>query len=153
MMMDFIEYVVAELKSKRLSKANAIELVRQFSGRSSSSTAASVIHPLLHQNTSDLIVQRYTSTFTGEEFFLTDHQVKADRSTGQKLLPGVACLEMARAAIEQALPDRPESMVLELLNTVWARPIVVTESRQVNIALTATDDAQIDYEIYSQDQA
>ena len=151
-MFDFIEYVVAELKSQRLSKANAIELVRQFSGRSSSPTAASVIHPLLHQNTSDLIELRYTSTFTGEEFFLTDHQVKADRRMGQKVLPGVACLEMARTAIEQALPDQPESMALELHNIVWAQPIVVTENKQVNIALTPTGDAQIDFEIYSQDQ-
>src|SRR2546428_8376993 len=150
-MIDFIEYVVSELKSKRLSKTNAAALVRQFSHRSSSSVAASVIHPLLHRNTSDLSEQRYSSTFTGEEFFLADHQVKADGGTGQKVLPGVAYLEMARAAIEQALPERPESTVLELHNTVWARPIVVSESKQVSIALLANEHQQIDYEIYSED--
>src|SRR3989442_7616409 len=153
-MIDCIEYVVSELKSKRLSKTNAAALVRQFSHRSSRSVAASVIHPLLHRNTSDLSEQRYSSTFTGEQFFLADHQVKADGGTGQKVLPGVAYLEMARAAIEQALPERPESTVLELHNTVWAQPVIVSwvsESKQVSIALLANDNDEIDYEIYSQD--
>src|SRR5438093_174446 len=102
--------------------------------------ATAVLHPLLHSNTSDLNEQRYRSTFTGEEFFLADHQVKADGRTGQKVLPGVAYLEMARAAIEQALPARPESTVLELHNTVWVQPVIVSrvsESKQVSIALTA----------------
>src|SRR6267154_550487 len=134
-MIDFIEYVVAELKSKRLSKAGAAALVRQFSVRSTAPAAASVLHPLVHRNTSDLSEQRYSSTFTGEEFFLTDHQVRAEGHTGQKVLPGVAYLEMARAAIGQAAPVRPESMVLELRNSVWVQPIVVSESRQINIAL------------------
>jgi polyketide synthase PksL len=150
-MIDFFEYVVAELKSKRLSKTNAVELVRQFSGHSSSSTATSVIHPLLHRNTSDLIEQRYTSTFTGEEFFLADHQVNAEGHAACKVLPGAVYLEMARAAIEQALPGRPESMVLELRNTIWAQPIIVSGNTEVSIALLANDDTQIDYEIYSHD--
>ena len=74
-MLDFIEYVVAELKSNRLSKTDAAALIKQFSRRSLVSAAASAIHPLLHSNTSDLSEQRYSSTFTGEEFFLADHQV------------------------------------------------------------------------------
>src|SRR5947209_12210142 len=149
-MIDFIEYVVEELKSKRLSKANAAALVRQFSVRSAAPAAASVLHPLLHRNTSDLNEQSYRSTFTGEEFFLTNHQVKAEGHTGQKVLPAVAYLEMARAAIEQAVPARPEPAVLELRNTVWAQPIVISESRQISIALLPNDHDQIDYEIYSQ---
>ncbi|HYI08885.1 MAG TPA: SDR family NAD(P)-dependent oxidoreductase, partial [Thermoanaerobaculia bacterium] len=112
--------------------------------------ATAVLHPLLHSNTSDLSEQRYRSTFTGDEFFLTDHQVKTEGLPGGKVLPGVAYLEMARAAIEQALPERPESTVLELRNVVWAQPIVVTQPRQIDIALSATGDEQIDFEIYSQ---
>jgi polyketide synthase PksL len=148
-MPDFIEYVVAELKSKRLSKTDAAALVRQFSRRSSVSAAA-VIHPLLHRNTSDLSEQRYSSTFTGEEFFLADHQATVDGRAGQKVLPGVAYLEMARAAVEHAVPSRPESAVLELRNTVWARP-VVDRSQQISIALSANDQEEIDYEIYSRE--
>ncbi|MEA2488887.1 MAG: polyketide synthase PksN, partial [Acidobacteriota bacterium] len=97
--------------------------------------ATAVLHPLLHSNTSDLSEQRYRSTFTGDEFFLTDHRVKEE-----KVLPGVAYLEMARAAVERALPERPEAAVLELRNVVWVQPIVVREARQVDIALTPADD-------------
>ena len=148
-MVDFIEYVVAELKSKRLSKANAVSLVSQFSRRSSGMASGSIIHPLLHSNTSDLSEQRYSTTFTGEEFFLADHQVKVEGQPGRKVLPGVAYLEMARAAIEQAMPERAAGMVLELRNTVWAQPVVVSGNTRVDIALLANDDGQIDYEVYS----
>jgi polyketide synthase PksN len=108
-----------------------------------------VLHPLLHSNTSDLSEQRYSATFTGEEFFLADHQVRMDGRTVQKVLPGVAYLEMARAAIEQALPTQPESSILELHNTVWLTPAVVTEDKQLSIAVFANDNDQLDYEIYS----
>src|SRR5262249_16234421 len=59
------------------------------------------------------------------------------------------CLEMVRAAIEQAAPIRPESSILELHNMVWLKPVVVTDPKQVSIALFATDDDRVDYEIYS----
>ena len=108
-----------------------------------------VLHPLLHINTSDLSQQSYSSTFSGEEFFLTDHQVNTDDGSAQKVLPAVAYLEMARVAVEKAMPTRQESSILELHNTVWAQPIVVTENKQVTIALFANDNEQIDYEIYS----
>jgi len=148
-MIDFIEYVVAEVKSKRLSKANATELIGQFTLRASRSAAGSIIHPLLHSNTSDLSEQRHTSTFTGEEFFLTDHQVKGEGHRGQKVLPGVAYLEMARVAMEQAFPVRPEATALELRDTVWAQPIVVREEKQISIVLLPKDEEEIEYEIYS----
>ncbi|MFY0578011.1 hypothetical protein ACN28S_30120 [Cystobacter fuscus] len=61
---------------------------------------AAALHPLLHINVSNFRAQRYQSTFTGDEFFLKDHKVK-----GQKVLPGVACLEMARAAAAFALGE------------------------------------------------
>ena len=111
--------------------------------------SAAVLHPLLHSNTSDLSEQRYSSTFTGEEFFLADHQVAANGQAGQKVLPGVAYLEMVRAAIEHASPARSESAVLELRSAVWQQPVVVTDRTKVSIALSASDD-QIEYRIYSQ---
>jgi len=116
---------------------------------------AAVLHPLLHTNTSDLIQQSYSSTFSGEEFFLKDHQIRTDGLSGQKVLPGVAYLEMARIAVEQALPSLPE-LTIELRNTTWLQPIVVEGQKQVSIALYADDvegrlNEQIEYEIYSQD--
>src|SRR5213080_3551855 len=142
-MIDLIEYVVGELKSKRLSTTTAAALVRQLSLGSSSPVASSVLHPLLHRNTSDLSEQRYGSTFTGEEFFLADHQVVGEGQRCQKVLPGVAYLEMARAAVEQAWRHRPETSILELHNTVWAQPMVVQQKQQVSIAVWANEDEQI----------
>src|ERR1700739_1634397 len=134
-MIDLIEYVVGELKSKRLSATNAAALVRQVSFHSASVVASSVFHPLLHRNTSDLSEQRYTSTFTGEEFFLKDHQVRLKNDRVQKVLPGVAYLEMVRAAGEQA----------------WPRPIVVSEEKQISIALLPKDEEEIEFEVYSRE--
>jgi acyl transferase domain-containing protein/thioesterase domain-containing protein/NADP-dependent 3-hydroxy acid dehydrogenase YdfG len=80
-------------------------------------------HPLLHEDVSDFGARRYRTRFTGEEHFLTDHVVK-----GRKVLPGVACLEMARAAAALTLGTRgrggaTDSVVLR--NVVWARPVAV----------------------------
>ena len=104
---------------------------------------AASLHPLLHANTSDLRRQQYTSVFTGNEFFLRDHQVN-----GEKVLPAVAYLEMARAAIDLAVPERADGAVLELHDTTWAQPIVVAGTQEVGIALHPDDsDGSIAFEI------
>src|SRR5262249_6451574 len=107
--------------------------------------------PLLHSNISDLEEQRYSSTFTGEEFFLADHHLRTDSETLQKVVPGVALLEMVRAAVEQASPAPSNEAVLELRNTAWVHPIFVAGSRRVAIALLPVDDEQLEYEVYSMD--
>ncbi|MCP4274315.1 MAG: type I polyketide synthase, partial [Gammaproteobacteria bacterium] len=110
---------------------------------STSGSSVSVIHPLLHENTSDLSEQCFTSTFTGKEFFLNDHRVK-----GEKVLPGVVCLEMARAAVEKASGEREEGMGIHLRNVVWSQPIVVNGSGQkVHIGLYGEDSGQIQFEV------
>ncbi|BBB93441.1 MAG TPA: SDR family NAD(P)-dependent oxidoreductase [Methylomusa anaerophila] len=103
------------------------------------------IHPLLQQNTSDFAEQRFTSTFTGQEFFLADHVIK-----GQPVLPGVAYLEMARAAVAQATGVRPdEKSRFRLRNIIWARPIAAGgKAVEVHIGLHPEED-RIAYEIYS----
>ncbi|HBV96367.1 MAG TPA: polyketide synthase, partial [Desulfotomaculum sp.] len=107
---------------------------------------AASIHPLLQQNTSSLLEQRFSSTFTGREFFLADHVVK-----GRRVLPGVAYLEMAREAVEQAVGDMKEGKTgVQLKNVVWARPIAVGEHPvRVHIGLYPEDSGEIAYEIYS----
>ncbi len=157
-MIDLIEYIVAEFQSKRLAMADAAALLCQLR-RSSNGAKESVIHPLLHRNVSILSEQRYSSTFRGDEFFLVDHQVKPTRGASQKVLPGMAYLEMARAALVQSVPPGPEPTVLELQNVVWAQPLVLAQfpaesekrTRQVSIALGADDNGEIDYEISSED--
>lgn len=148
-MIDFIEYVVSELTSKRLSKANALSLIKQFTLNLSATEKASFIHPLLHVNTSDFVQQSYSSTFTGEEFFLSNHKVRHEAGgNSQPILPGVAYLEMAREAIEQAVPHDAFA-VLEIQNNIWVRPILVDESKQVNISLSEHESEQIEYHIFS----
>ncbi|MBN4053213.1 SDR family NAD(P)-dependent oxidoreductase, partial [bacterium AH-315-L15] len=125
-----------------------IEEIEALGGRQESlGEGIQKLHPLLHQNTSDLSEQRFSSIFTGQEFFLADHVVK-----GQRVLPGVAYLEMARAAVAQvagALEDGQTA--IRLKNVVWARPITVGDQPvQVHIGLFPGDNGEIAYEIYSE---
>ncbi|SFJ92820.1 beta-ketoacyl synthase N-terminal-like domain-containing protein, partial [Thermoflavimicrobium dichotomicum] len=120
--------------------------ISSYSRKAVTSGMEAFLHPLLHINTSDFTGQRFTSTFTGREFFLTDHMVK-----GERILPGVAYLEMARAAVEQALKGfGPGQTGLLLKNVVWIRPIVVGEDPiQVHIGLTPRENGEIEYQVYS----
>lgn len=105
---------------------------------------AAVLHPLMHQNTSNLSEQRFSSIYTGEEFFLADHVVK-----GQRILPGVAHLELARAAVEQAAEVQGVPCTMKLKNAVWVRPIVVEgQPQHIHIRLLPEENGEISYEIY-----
>ncbi|MCP4297912.1 MAG: type I polyketide synthase, partial [Proteobacteria bacterium] len=111
-----------------------------------SGAADSVVHPLLHENTSDMREQRFTSTFTGAEFFLADHQVN-----GEKVLPGVIYLEMARAAVKKSTGSTEAGSVICLEHVVWAQPIVVNGAMQkVHIGLFGEESGQIQYEVYTE---
>ncbi|MED1663365.1 SDR family NAD(P)-dependent oxidoreductase [Brevibacillus laterosporus] len=105
-----------------------------------------VIHPLLQQNTSQFSEQRYSSTFTGEEFFLKDHVV-----SGQRVLPGVAYVEMVRAAVEQAIGDFVQSSTqISFEDVLWAKPICVEdEPFDVHVSLVPEENNTIRYFVYS----
>lgn len=80
----------------------------------------SALHPLLHQNTSTLEEQSFSSNFNGDEFFLRDHQVR-----GKKILPAAAYIEMACAAFNRALPQQPDTQrSIELRNLFFVRPFI-----------------------------
>jgi acyl transferase domain-containing protein/acyl carrier protein len=86
------------------------------------------LHPLLDRNTSTLHAQRFTSRWSGREFFLEDHVV-----LGSKVLPGVAALEMARAGGALAA-ERP---VRRIEGVRWLAPLVVDgEPVEVELILT-----------------
>src|SRR5436305_774670 len=91
--------------------------------RVASQEALSALHPLVQRNTSTLWEQRFSSTFRGDEFFLADHVVK-----GQRIMPAVAYLEMARAAVIQAIgadtSHKPSG--LRLSHIQWVRPLVLS---------------------------
>ena len=84
-----------------------------------SNLKSSWLHPLVHENMSNFEEQRFRSIFTGREFFLSDHVIH-----GVKVLPGVAYLEMARAAGKFAIGSK----IFGLKNIVWAKPIQVLTS-------------------------
>ena len=108
-----------------------------------------MLHPLLHENTSDLAELRFSSRFHGNEFFLADHRVR-----GRRTLPGVAYLEMARAAVCRATGARmdstPESLGVLLQDIAWMRPITVDETTlDVHIRLLPEQNDHIRFEIYT----
>ncbi|PON19910.1 hypothetical protein C2W62_00205 [Candidatus Entotheonella serta] len=113
------------------------------------------IHPLVHKNTSNLEEQRFSSTFSGQEFFLANHRVD-----GEKVLPGGVYLEMARVAAEQARPHPSTSLAkshIQLRNIGWATPFVCDHSSQsVHIRIVPgtykgsdVSFEEMSYEIYS----
>src|SRR5437660_452201 len=63
---------------------------------------------------------------------------------------------MARAAVEQAWPEKPEAGVLELRDVVWAEPLVVEKEKEVHIELSVgggeEGEEEIEYEIYSSEE-
>jgi len=141
--MNFLNYILGEVKNMRIEKTDAIGLIRQYQMRPAQQDVG-VLHPLLHRNTSDLSEQRFSAEFSGEEFFLADHVVQ-----GRRILPGVAYLEMARAALVQAGGAEAGSGI-RLRNVVWARPVIVGETPfEVHIGLYPEDDGSIGFEIYS----
>ncbi|WP_139488194.1 SDR family NAD(P)-dependent oxidoreductase [Brevibacillus dissolubilis] len=110
------------------------------------------LHPLVGRNTSTFTTQRFSSTFTGNEFFLRDHVVN-----GQKVLPGVAYLEMARIATELAA----EQSVGHIRNVMWSKPIMLTDDSvgtapgqpgaEVHLHLYPDGDAA-DFEVFTLDE-
>ncbi|MFD2168923.1 polyketide synthase dehydratase domain-containing protein [Tumebacillus lipolyticus] len=101
------------------------------------------LHPLLDCNSSSFSEQKFTTRFTGREFFLQDHQIG-----GQPMLPGVAYLEMGRAAAELSGAD--QAVCLEQI--VWARPVLAAEAQDVHISLYPSDERSetIEFEVWSE---
>ncbi len=100
------------------------------------------VHPLLHRNISTLREQRFLSVFDGSEYFLSDHVV-----LDEKVLPGVAHLEMALAAAYEALGTTRE---VHIENVTFQKPLVVGSSPiEVNISLIPENDHRIKFDISS----
>ena len=99
------------------------------------------LHPLVRWNTSTLTEQSFKTQLRGIEFYLTDHVVG-----NQKVFPGVAYLEMARAAAELALPG---SKVRDIEDVVWAKPLIVHEvGVEINLRLEPQEE-KVAYTLYT----
>ena len=111
--------------------------------------APSILHPLLHANVSDVSGLIFASEFGGEEFFLRDHVVLERR-----VLPGVAYVEMVRAAAALALPgDRTRT--LEFKDHSWIQPVVVDDAFALTVVLHDNGEDEdggrwFEYEILSE---
>ncbi|MEM6601842.1 MAG: SDR family NAD(P)-dependent oxidoreductase, partial [Verrucomicrobiota bacterium] len=98
------------------------------------------LHPLVHENTSDLSEQKYASVFSGKEAFLSDHQVQ-----GEKVLPGVAYLEMAREVGERSL----HQSITQLRDITWLSPVRVNgEPRSIQVSVFEEGEG-LGYEVCS----
>jgi polyketide synthase PksN len=151
-LMDSLENQVEESDTQQLPIAHPPR------GKSSSggpmADASFPPHPLLHENTSNSTEDRFTSTFTGAEFFLADHVIK-----GARVLPGVAYLEMARAAAQFMANQSEDSIdsafadnrsITYLRDIVWLRPFVVgNEPASLYIRLHQEKAGETNFEIYS----
>jgi polyketide synthase PksN len=105
------------------------------------SSGSSHLHDLLDSNESTLEEQRYRKVLTGSEYYLRDHVVG-----GEKVLPGVAYLEMARLAGERAADN---AKVIRIRDIIWQQPVQVSSGRiEVYVSLYP-GDGFVDYEVSS----
>ncbi|MBI4649859.1 polyketide synthase dehydratase domain-containing protein [Candidatus Desantisbacteria bacterium] len=96
------------------------------------------LHPLIDANTSTLEKHEFTVQLRGNEFYLADHII-----VGNKVLPAVAYIEMARAAGEIAGKKRVRS----IRNLVWMKPLIIEDQPQdVCVSLNLNGKA-VDYKI------
>ena len=106
-----------------------------------SAAPQAAIHPLVHRNTSNAAGLRFSSRFTGREFFLADHIVQ-----GHPTLPAAAQLEMARFAATQAVAGLGPCRLQDI---VWLRPVVAGDAaRDLHVALFPEGDGQFSFELY-----
>jgi len=103
-------------------------------------------HPLVHENTSNIVDTRFTTTLSGDEFFVADHQVG-----GSQVMPAAAYLEMARAAIQASLERDPLlTGGVRLADVLFAQTLVIDDSSTaVHVAVEARADGGIGFEVYT----
>lgn len=100
------------------------------------------LHPLVGTNTSNLNETCFTTCFNGNEFFISQHIINGD-----KILPGVAFIEMIRAAGQLATANQ----VNFINDLTWLRPIVIKNGKK-NISIElypSLDTDKIQVEISS----
>ncbi|HEX2938081.1 MAG TPA: SDR family NAD(P)-dependent oxidoreductase, partial [Ruminiclostridium sp.] len=107
------------------------------------------INPLLQMNISDLSEQKFTSVFSGNEFFLSNHVIE-----GNKILPGVAYLEMVREAACQSSGLIAGENTVIIKNVVFIRPAIVKNNKlQVNVRVKPHDVDELTFEVYSSENS
>lgn len=103
---------------------------------------ASKLHPLVHLNTSNFEEQKFTSKYTGDEFFFSDHIVD-----GTKVLPGVAYLEL----VLKAASISKNADINRVNNIMWLSPLGILEGKGLTEITTNLydEDIEIAFEVQS----
>ncbi len=109
----------------------------------STAAGAPALHPLLDANQSDLDQVLFRKRLRAGEFVLADHKVN-----GRLILPGVAYLEMARAAGELA----GKSAARQLKDVLWARPFELGAGGERDLFIALRPESKyVDFEVFSQE--
>ncbi|PGD97837.1 SDR family NAD(P)-dependent oxidoreductase [Bacillus wiedmannii] len=99
-------------------------------------------HPLIEKNSSSIEEYKFTTQMTGDEFYLSDHMIN-----NEKVLPGVAYIEMVRAAGELI----GKRNVNKIKNLVWQSPIKIDSSpKNIHIKLQQ-NKTDIQYDVFSEE--
>ncbi|MFO5493094.1 MAG: amino acid adenylation domain-containing protein, partial [Cuspidothrix sp.] len=75
--------------------------------------------------------QHYSYELTGDEFFLTDHQIRLRDGVGRKVLPAVVYLEMVRRVFWNRISPvhlNSEHPVIVLRDITWVQALFIDES-------------------------
>lgn len=105
------------------------------------------LHPLVQKNVSNLYEQKFASSFTGKEYFLSDHVVN-----GRKTLPGAAYLEMARAACMESLPGYENSQV-RLTKVRFQRAFQIGDTEETLQTRIEAKEDKCQFTIFSKERA
>ena len=119
------------------------EKASEFIPTLSTSHHIAQIHPLLHENTSDLYRQRYSTRFSGKEAYFIIPPLK-----DEKILSCMAYLEMVHAAISQASGIKgSHRKTVGLSGIEWLKTFSVKgKNKELHISLTLDDDHENDAE-------
>ncbi|MFG3445222.1 beta-ketoacyl synthase N-terminal-like domain-containing protein [Bacillus velezensis] len=140
-MKEFLHRVFSDVKNKKMTKQDAIGILRDYDMRMELRQAAS-LHPLAQQHISDETGQGFSAAFSGREFFLADVSLQR-----KKLMPGELLLEMARAA---AVLTVKETAAVRLTHIVWSKPILTeAEPFHIEIRLIPAEGEAKRFEIYN----
>jgi len=89
----------------------------------------------------DYPVGEFRSVFDGSEAFLADHIIQ-----GQKILPGMAYLEIARAAVAASAPPGDDAMLV-LSDSVFVNALTVKDKRTVTVRVYPGGAGQFGVEV------
>ena len=98
----------------------------------------------LKLSANDYPVGVFTSTYTGDEAFLADHIIQ-----GQKILPGMAYLEIARAAVANSV-ELNDSQMIVLSDSIFVNALLVSEKRAVEVKVYPGANGQFGVEVMTE---